>query len=490
MDIDIQLGDLEEAQPDVHLRPDRNRHYSVVAYETPTEEDLPIFIELDVLRDMETHALSDTDVELGGVMLGGQFLDEDGKPFVFVTDSLRAQHFEATKGSFKFTHDTWAEISRQRDEFPDELQMVGWYHTHPDWGVFLSGMDMFICDNFFNRDLDLALVIDPCRQDRGMFQWTGDPRDRIRRTGGFYVTASRFRQHELELFAAQLESGSTMPHDPRFAGIAGQIGPSPAPVVNIADQRNAWHGPAIMGMLSMQFLMLLLIAWRLFTPAAAPDEDGEKKVAKQLETIENKVEAINADRNLAIQAEVEFEIQSRVLSRIVGAINGDGTLADQVAEQERRLLRLESENRAYLALESSWVGERKALDRSIASRTEEAEKWKGDYERSKKVRADDKKKHETEIAKLEEKIKAATGEESVADDETLADKWLKNPVLIGISSAVLLLTVVAIGALVWNRRQLTFKDDFDNSPSDFGKPPEEPRGQTNNENEPESPSAD
>ena len=84
--------------------------------------------------------------------------------------------------------------------------MVGWYHTHPDWGVFLSGMDMFICDNFFNKKLDVAYVIDPCRGDRGMFQWTGDARHRVRRTGGFFVTASRFRAAELEYYVAELSS--------------------------------------------------------------------------------------------------------------------------------------------------------------------------------------------------------------------------------------------------------------------------------------------
>ena len=68
---------------------------------------------------------------------------------------------EYPEQGFKFTHDPWSEISRERDEFPDELQIVGWYHTHPDWGVFLSGMDMFICDNFFNKRLDVALVIAP-----------------------------------------------------------------------------------------------------------------------------------------------------------------------------------------------------------------------------------------------------------------------------------------------------------------------------------------
>src|SRR5262245_24827620 len=106
---------------------------------------------------MEEHALSDTAVELGGVLLGGHYEDEAGRPFVVVTDSLRARHYESTKGSFKFTHDTWSAISREREQFPAELQMVGWYHTHPDWGVFLSGMDMFICDNFFNKSWMLLM---------------------------------------------------------------------------------------------------------------------------------------------------------------------------------------------------------------------------------------------------------------------------------------------------------------------------------------------
>ena len=103
-----------------------------------------------------------------------------GRSFVVITDSLRAEHYENSKGSFKFTHETWSDITRKRDEFPADLQMVGWYHTHPGWGVFLSGMDTFICGHFFNKPLDVALVVDPCQQERAFFQWTttGDRRTR------------------------------------------------------------------------------------------------------------------------------------------------------------------------------------------------------------------------------------------------------------------------------------------------------------------------
>jgi proteasome lid subunit RPN8/RPN11 len=208
----------------------------------------------------------DTSVELGGVLLGGHYEDERGRPFVVVTDSLRARHYESTKGSFKFTHDTWEAITRERDEFPPELAMVGWYHTHPDWGVFLSGMDMFICDNFFNKRLDVAYVIDPCRGDRGMFQWTGDPRHRVRRTGGFFVTASRFRAAELEHYVAEL-SGEMPVTTSQRAG----SGAYPAPVVHLHQPQTGpppWQAPAVIGMLTLQFCLLALIAWRMVMPPA------------------------------------------------------------------------------------------------------------------------------------------------------------------------------------------------------------------------------
>ena len=113
MDDEIHFGELEESAPQRQLRPDQNRHYAVVAYATPSGNDLPIYVDMDVVREMEAHALSNTNVELGGVLLGGHYEDEDGKPFVVITDSLRAEHYEATKGSFKFTHETWSDITRR-----------------------------------------------------------------------------------------------------------------------------------------------------------------------------------------------------------------------------------------------------------------------------------------------------------------------------------------------------------------------------------------
>jgi proteasome lid subunit RPN8/RPN11 len=410
MDLDIQFGELEEAQPEAQLRPDRNKHFAVVAYDAPAAGDLPIFVDLDVMRDIEAHAATDTSVELGGVLLGGQFQDADGRPFVVVTDSLRAQHFEATKGSFKFTHDTWERISRERDEFPENLQMVGWYHTHPDWGVFLSSMDMFICDNFFNRPLDLALVVDPCRGDRGMFQWTGESRERIRRTGGFYLIASRHRCQELELFAAQLEGKLTMPTtDPRFGSYPIHMS-TPAPVVNIAESRNPWQGPVMAGMLTVQLLIVVLLAWKLldplpgFTAAEAEPEKKEPTVAERIQTLQQEVERRFNDQELL---SAQREAQREILQTLVNQMNDANapTLVQKLEAQKLESAQLNANLQGQQALVRELKVANKVLsddlksaNGEVAAKNSQIERLEADAEELKSKKTD----AEAKVSKLTE----------------------------------------------------------------------------------------
>jgi proteasome lid subunit RPN8/RPN11 len=378
MDTDIQFGDVEEAAPQPRLRPDQNKHFAVVVCGTPGQNDLPIFVDLDTMRDMEAHALTDTGVELGGVMLGGQHEDDQGQPFVLVSDSLRAAHYESTKGSFKFTHDTWSEITRERDEFPEDLQMVGWYHTHPDWGVFLSGMDMFICDNFFNKPLDVALVIDPCRDDRGLFQWTGNPRERVRRTGGFYLIASRFRRDELEMYAAQLEGKLPMAADPRIRSMPSSIN-YPQPVIHISESRATWQAVAVIGMLTMQFLLLGLLTWRILLPAEAPRE-----------------QPVSEARQLA----AEREMLDRIIGKLQIAPEG---LVSELNNQQRSNDQLQAANLGLHAeimelqkFNETAVGEQRKLLDQLALLRKDFQDLKGDN-----------KQQRAQIAELEKSLQAA-----------------------------------------------------------------------------------
>lgn len=199
---EIEFASVETLRHTPRLRPDRDGRWAVVPSGVPEADERPIFVALDVLREVESHAASDVRVELGGVLLGTACEDDQGAPFLVIEDSLRARHCESTAGSLKFTHATWAAFTAQRAGMPEARQIVGWYHSHPNLGVFLSEWDRFICEHFFRGPADVALVIDPCQQDRGFFQWSrgGPPQ----RTTGFYVFSSRQRFAELKCLVAYL----------------------------------------------------------------------------------------------------------------------------------------------------------------------------------------------------------------------------------------------------------------------------------------------
>jgi len=348
---EIEFGEVEHAAPQRALRPDDDRHYAVVRYGERREGELPIFVDLDVLADMEQHALSDTAVELGGVLLGNRHIDPNGQPFVTITECLRAQHYESTQGSFKFTHETWSAITRERQRFPPELQMVGWYHTHPGWGVFLSGMDLFICDHFFSQKLDVAYVIDPCRGDRGMFQWIDDGsenRNQMRRTGGFFVTASRFRAAELEYYVGEL-SAAMSPTSTRPAA-----GPYPAPIVHLHQPQSATpprQAIAAFSVLALQCLLVALIAWRVLVPAPST-ANGE--VAAALDKLNTALATAEARRSADLaetraKARTEFldeafrELKSAddgAISRLQSRFDQSTRLSEDIAARDAQIREL------------------------------------------------------------------------------------------------------------------------------------------------------
>ena len=186
---DITFGEMKVREPERRKRPDFDRKLACLAYEVPGPADLPIFLDRRAADAIERHALSDTSVELGGILLGKECLDPvSGEAFVWVTQSLEAKHYANTQASFTYTHDSWEEITRERDlRFP-ESDIVGWYHTHPSFGIFLSHHDLFIHHNFFAQPLQVAYVVDPINQTRGFFQWRDGGMTQV---AGYYLTADR-----------------------------------------------------------------------------------------------------------------------------------------------------------------------------------------------------------------------------------------------------------------------------------------------------------
>jgi proteasome lid subunit RPN8/RPN11 len=127
-----------------------------------------VVIRQSVLDEIHSHGRHTPDVEVCGVLVG----DCTPQGLTRAEAAIRGENAVATAGSVTFTADTWTYIQDTMDRCYPEKRIIGWYHTHPDFGIFLSGMDEFIHTSFFDLPWQIAFVYDPVRREEGMFAWS------------------------------------------------------------------------------------------------------------------------------------------------------------------------------------------------------------------------------------------------------------------------------------------------------------------------------
>jgi len=134
------------------------------------EERYQAVVKQSVLNQIHRHGLSTTDIEVCGVLVGNVYHDPSG-PWLYIERAIEGNHATQRAAQVTFTADTWAHIQAIMDkDYPDK-RILGWYHTHPGFGIFLSDMDVFIQENFFPEPWQVAFVYDPKAKEEGLFFW-------------------------------------------------------------------------------------------------------------------------------------------------------------------------------------------------------------------------------------------------------------------------------------------------------------------------------
>ena len=142
-----------------------------------------IMIDGGVVAGAAEHGQQDTSREQAGVLVG-RVADGRQGPVVCVEAAIPAAHTQASRSRVTFTHDTWSDIYRVIDSQYADKQIVGWYHTHPGFGIFLSEYDLFIQRNFFSAPWQIAYVVDPLSREAGCFCWQGGD---VTQTDGYNI---------------------------------------------------------------------------------------------------------------------------------------------------------------------------------------------------------------------------------------------------------------------------------------------------------------
>jgi proteasome lid subunit RPN8/RPN11 len=117
--------------------------------------------------------------EVGGFLIG--FLGEDG---LTVTHAVPAREAVGSAAQLTFPPEAWTAVLSTIEERNQGERLVGWYHSHPGHGIFLSAYDEFIQSQFFPEEGQIAIVIDPQTGEEGVFVTrNGKTQDVFKRSG-------------------------------------------------------------------------------------------------------------------------------------------------------------------------------------------------------------------------------------------------------------------------------------------------------------------
>ncbi len=124
------------------------------------EAPLRVAIDRRANADLVAHAKESLEAEVCGVLVG-QIGEDDEGLFVHVEALIRGNAATQAATHVTFTQATWDAIHQVLERDHPKQRIVGWYHTHPGFGVEFSEMDVFIQRNFFAGPTQIALVTDP-----------------------------------------------------------------------------------------------------------------------------------------------------------------------------------------------------------------------------------------------------------------------------------------------------------------------------------------
>lgn len=139
-------------------------------------EQLPLKVvcfKIEALTDARMHAAND-EREICGICFGRVWKKDEEGLGVDVDECWPVPHAYSDYATVKFTYESWAcvldHLDQLRDRHPKHgWKIVGWYHSHPNFGIFLSGTDQNTHRIYFPKPWHIALVIDPKRNLEGIF---------------------------------------------------------------------------------------------------------------------------------------------------------------------------------------------------------------------------------------------------------------------------------------------------------------------------------
>ena len=157
----------ENSVPHLWTKPERK---VVLSLDVAGGKTLAGYVNKHAEAKMRNHALSmrGKNIEVMGLMLG-EVRTWKGKTYVLVRDVITSD-LDATSVSVKFNSSGLEKLFGKLDDAGFDYVIVGWYHSHPGYGCFMSDTDLKTHTGSFVSPYQLAMVIDPKAFDMAAFR--------------------------------------------------------------------------------------------------------------------------------------------------------------------------------------------------------------------------------------------------------------------------------------------------------------------------------
>src|SRR5690349_9504534 len=142
----IRISTPSSARPKKACMPlSRSKHWESPHEYKGAQPVVKVFLSQSAYCRIVLHSTSELDDEVGGALVGLWCRDRDtDEQFVVVQHMLPAKHTRQGSVYLTFTQDTIVDFHDDLEKNHSGRRIVGWYHTHPRMGIFLSHYDTWL----------------------------------------------------------------------------------------------------------------------------------------------------------------------------------------------------------------------------------------------------------------------------------------------------------------------------------------------------------
>lgn len=137
----------------------------------------PVYIYKNVLDEIKK-VCKKAKLEVFGYLIGNIYKWND-KNYIVIeeqlfligavhSDKYSTSQIEGTAGKYE---KKFQKLKRKKNN--EELRIVGWWHSHPGFSCFLSRTDLHTQEFFFPESYQVALVVDPIKEELAFFTLDG-----------------------------------------------------------------------------------------------------------------------------------------------------------------------------------------------------------------------------------------------------------------------------------------------------------------------------